>query len=137
MLRVSCRFVEDSVIMLLIFKVWTSVHLSLATDRAHPSDGQSFLVPEPVFNPFSCISYFLIRNPKLVKAGQIYTLFDPQLTKIHLVLIIYFGKYYNNFCVTFFKSKNLKMRWHVVVMPNSHFQNRKLLWKLTQKDSFL
>jgi hypothetical protein len=53
------------------------------------SDGQSFLVPEPVFNPFSCISYCLIRNPELVKAGQICMLFDSRSAKMHLVLLCY------------------------------------------------
>ena len=69
-------------------------HPSLIRTHVNPA-GLNFLVPEPVHNLFACILYFLNRNPELVKAGQTCMLFGSQLTKIHLVLLCYIGKYYN------------------------------------------
>ena len=66
-------------------------HPSLIRTHVNPA-GQTFLVPEPVHNPFSCILYFLNRNPELVKAGHTCMLFGSQLTKIRLVLLCYIGK---------------------------------------------
>ena len=69
------------------------------------------MIPEPFYNPYSCILYFFIRNPKLVKAGQIYMFFDSLTTKIHIVLLCYVGN------MTFFNVYEL------------HYSNLKLIFK--------